>query len=247
MLVSLNRKFTIVISMATCMLVCGFTSELQTLDLKYFIIDVPVDWKYVPQQGIDSFVGEIRGRGIKLSFDCSNMGYASSLIETPQDYITRHVNASYSNLFNQPGVIYTSGKNVENVRRDEMKKLNTNDTSLIKVRPFIRPATRIYLPSGMEVQKFKNADYLVDLTYNDSTITVAVVVPQEIKKHHIEIDTVEQFVVKTIRPKNVGDGITGIYYRKLNSRFDMQISARNLTQPRQTEVLAAFKTIKIKN
>ncbi|NBW36190.1 MAG: hypothetical protein EBR30_14450 [Cytophagia bacterium] len=198
-------------------LVAASSSDLQTLDLKYFSIEVPKNWRYIKQQGIDSFVGEIRGPRVKLSFDCSSMGYANNLIQTPEEYIKRQILISYSFLFSKPDVIYTLKESVENVRNAEMKKLNTNDTSLVKVRPYIRPTSKIYLPTKNDLVKFKNADYLVDLTHNDSTITVGVALPDDIRKHNIKIDTIGQFVVKTIWPKKTGDGMTGVYYKKIKA------------------------------
>ncbi len=224
----------------------AFTNDSQTLDLKYFSIEVPKKWRYIRQQGIDSFVGEIRGPKVKLSFDCSNMGYANNLIQTPEEYIERQVSISYSFLFNKPDVHYTLGKNVKNVKMEEMKKLNTTDSSLVKVEPFIRPSTKIYLPTKRDLGKFKDADYLIDLTYKDSTITVGVTLPNDIRKHNIKIDTIGQYVIKTIWPKKTGEGITGVYYRKINSRFDLQINGKNLGEQQQGEALRAFKTIQIR-
>lgn len=216
------------------------------MDLIYFSIEVPANWKYIKQQGIDSFVGEIRGPKVKLSFDCSDRGYASSLIQAPEEYIERQVAISYSHLFNEPDVIYTHEKRVRNVKADEMKKLNTTDSSRVKVKPFIRPQTKIYKPTDKDLMKFKNADYLVSLTYKDSTITVGVTLPDDIRKHNVKIDTVDKFVIKTIWPKKTGDGMTGVYYRKLDSRFDLQINGQNLKEQQQAEALKAFRTVKIK-
>ena len=230
----------------TFVLVASSSGDIQTLDLKYFSIEVPKNWKYIKQQGIDSFVGEIRGPGVKLSFDCSSMGYASDLIQAPEEYIKRQILISYSFLFNKPDVIYTRKENVENVRNEEMKKLTTTDTSLVKVRPYIRPASKIYLPTKNDLERFKDADYLVDLTYNDSTITVGVALPADIRKHNITIDTVGQFIVKTIWPKKAGKGMTGVYYKKINSDFDLQINGQDLGEQQQRDVLKAFKTIQIK-
>ena len=231
---------------AISVLVAASSDDLRTLELKYFTIEIPKKWKYVPQQGFDSFVGEIRGPKVKLSFDCSNMGYASNLIQAPEDYMKRQILISYSLLFNEPGVIYTHKNNIENVKMEELKKLNTTDTSCVKVRPYIEPLTKIYFPSKKDLEKFKDADYLIDLTYNDSTITVGVTLPGDIRKHNIKIDTIGQFVVKTIWPKKTGHGMTGVYYRKIKSSFDFQINGTDLDKQQQTEVLKAFGSIKMK-
>jgi len=60
----------------------------QRLNLPCFKISVPPDWKYVnPGQQEDSFVGEITGPKLKLSFDCSEMGYANHLLKTEKEYL----------------------------------------------------------------------------------------------------------------------------------------------------------------
>jgi hypothetical protein len=85
----------------------------------------------------------------------------------------------------------------------------------------------------------------VDLTHKDSTITVAVTLPDEIKKHNIQIDTVGKFLVKTVWPKKTGNGWTGVYFKELNSRFNLQISGQDLGEKQQADALKAFKTVKI--
>ena len=59
-----------------------------TLNLGQFSINVPSDWKYkIPGQQEDSFVGQIIGPKVALSFDCSSMGYANHLIQTKGEYL----------------------------------------------------------------------------------------------------------------------------------------------------------------
>ncbi len=53
------------------------SSSWKKLDLEKFTLVVPRGWRYVPAQGIDSFIGTIEGDGIKLSFEHGWYGSAS--------------------------------------------------------------------------------------------------------------------------------------------------------------------------
>jgi len=74
---------------------CGFLPDNSKppdgwyyLDLSSFKIFIPSGWKYKdPGVQEDSFVGHIIGRDVLLSFDCSEMGYATHLIKTEQEYL----------------------------------------------------------------------------------------------------------------------------------------------------------------
>ena len=126
----------------------------------------------------------------------------------------------------------------------EMKKLNTTDSSLVKVEQLIVPSTKIYLPSEKDLEKFKDADYLIDLTHGDSTITVGVTLPDGIRKHNFKIDTVGGYIIKTAWPKKNGNGITGVSYKEINGSFTLGIHGENLGQ-QQDKALKAFKTIRV--
>lgn len=60
------------------------------LDLGTFKIAIPKEWKYIKQQGEDSFVGEIQiTKTTFLNFDCSEHGYANNLISSQDEYLTK--------------------------------------------------------------------------------------------------------------------------------------------------------------
>jgi len=51
------------------------------LNVGPFAISIPPTWNYdAPNRQEDSFVGQIMGPNLELSFDCSDMGYANHLI-----------------------------------------------------------------------------------------------------------------------------------------------------------------------
>lgn len=63
-------------------------SGFKKLDLGLFQISIPANWNYDdPGTQEDSFVGQITGPHLTLSFDCSDMGYANNLIKTEQEYL----------------------------------------------------------------------------------------------------------------------------------------------------------------
>jgi hypothetical protein len=219
--------------------------EWKVLDLGQFSLQVPGDWTYKEENGIDSFVGTIIGSECRLSFDCSEMGYANSLINTPEEY-AEEISQSFSYVFMKPGVIYTTG-NVEALRKEELKKVSVEDTASVIVEGEIIPDRRIYKPSPKDLQIYRDADFLVELRHRDSVVTMPIVLPDEIRKHNIVVDTVGNYVRKLIWPKQPGHGTTGVYYKKLNGSFNLQISGTDLPPEEQTNAITAFKTIKIKH
>jgi len=46
-----------------------------------FTMTIPKDWKYIKEQGEDSFIGLFVSKNDTLNFDCSRMGYANHLDE----------------------------------------------------------------------------------------------------------------------------------------------------------------------
>lgn len=58
------------------------TPSLKTLDLRRFSVQIPGSWRYVPQSGVDSYVGALKGDGITLLFD---YGYYSNTLARDGD------------------------------------------------------------------------------------------------------------------------------------------------------------------
>lgn len=126
-------------------------SELRHVDLGSFTIEIPKIWKTdIPDDQEDSFVGRIIGPKLILSFDCSDMGYASDL-----------------------------------------KDIDTSS-------------------------------------------------------HHIQIDSTNKYIIKTIYPKKAGKGMTGIYLKSRSSSFDFQMNGVDLSVENEQRALKAFKTITFK-
>lgn len=236
----------IIVTIMSSFLLFSCSTRWKTLSFHYFTIEVPKDWKYVKRQGYDSFVGELKGREIVLSFDCSDMGYAGVLVKTPEEYLTSLVERDYKKIFNKPGVKYVNEMWVDTVKLIEMKKLNTSDTTQVKVEPIIYPTIK-RISSG----NFAGEGYLVEVAHRDSIIVIEVNLPEDVKNrilmHNIEVDTIDNYLVKTFWPKKAGNGHTGVYYKKLNGRFNMNLQSVNLSEQHQNQVLNVFKTIKMMN
>ncbi|WP_183574719.1 hypothetical protein HDF18_00820 [Mucilaginibacter sp. X5P1] len=71
--------------------ICSCSSQTtgwKELNLNCFKLQVPKDWEgSLPTDQEDSFVGQITGQQIMLSFDCSDRGYANNLIPSVNEYL----------------------------------------------------------------------------------------------------------------------------------------------------------------
>lgn len=62
---------------------------------------------------------------------------------------------------------------------------------------------------------------------------------------NITIDSSGEYYIKTIWPKVVGKGTTGIYMQSRKTSLNFQMTGNTLTKTQQEQALNAFKTIKI--
>ncbi len=212
----------------------------RTIDLGDFKITVPRTWKYVEQEGVDSFVGKINGRGITLKFDYSERGYAGTTVLTPDEYILVHIAKNYFKAFNEPGVRYTRAGEVAWYKNFDASRMGITDTASVKVLPIIRPEIKI-----MPVDSIK-AEYRVELYHKDSTISFKIHIPEELTRYYFKIDTVSNVRTKLYWPKVPGQGQTGVYFKELNSDFDFVMYGDNLDLKKQDQALDAFTTIRFK-
>jgi hypothetical protein len=240
-------KASPILLLIICLVSCsGVEKGYKVLDLKAFEITVPQNWHYIKEDGIDSFVGYIQiNKHSSFAFDFSNMGYAGDLLQTDDEYIKSKKWLPYS-PFSEEGVVYTSATNLKQAKADEMKARGITDSSLIKVEPMQVPDIQTYKPNKKDLKKYPNADYIAKLTYQAKSTVIPITLPDEIRSHHIKIDTTNQYVIKTIWPKIVGQGITGIHIQSRTSSLDFNLYSRSLSAQNQALALKAFKTIKIK-
>jgi len=195
----------------------------QKLDLNNYQISIPPNWKYIQEQGEDSFVGLFKGPNVSLSFDFSEHGFANHLLQTEQEYIDSE-DWLQGCIFCKSGVTYVNSQIPDRYANKH-----------------------IHIPTAKQKAKYPKADYIVDLTYKGDTAYVPIEVPQNIKNANIEVDTNKKYVVKTISSKISGKGLTGVYYQSRSSNLNFQLSGYNLSKQNQEMALQAFKTIVIKN
>jgi len=76
------RFIKILILFALHIALLGYTQpNLKKINLGEFSVTIPRNWNQKRLGGVDSFVGEIVGPKVLLSFDYSDMGYANHLDE----------------------------------------------------------------------------------------------------------------------------------------------------------------------
>ena len=214
-------------------------NEKKIIDTGGFEIEVPANWKYKKERGIDSFVGRIKSKKVDLYFDWSKMGYANHLLADEKEFIYERkwewmpLGIPYGEI----GVTYTSASNIESERERIMKEKGITDTSLVRVEEIQIPKEEII---------FEEGKYRAILTYKDTSVQVAIEIPEEVRNHEIQIDTIGTYKRKIIRPKNSEKGMTGVYFEDLESDFNFNLVGENLSRENQERAVNAFKTIKIK-
>lgn len=222
------------------------SNSTHILDTGSFLIEVPINWEYKKQKGIDSFVGQIIGKNVKINFDYSGMGYANSLLSTEIEYLEENevewkpLNEPYY----KPDVIYTSVPDLIAERERIMKEKGIIDTNLVRVEPFQIPQTKF----EREKNDTSIADFWATLTYKDTIVKLGIKIPDNIKQHHFDIDTFEnRYYRKIIYPKSdkTKERITGIYFSDLKSNFNFNMYSLNLDTENQEKAIKAFKTIRI--
>lgn len=211
--------------------------EKKTIDTGGFEIEVPKYWNYKKEIGTDSFVGRIVGNNVDLSFDYSDMGYANHILPDEREYVYEEMEWMPIDIpYAKAGVTYTTG-NVKGERERIMKKKGITDTSLVRVEKWQTPKVDIL---------FEGGKYEAILTYEDTATKVDIEIPEEIRNHQIQIDTVGNYKRKVVRPKDGIKGMTGVYLEDLNSDFNFNLVGRNLSINDQERAIKAFETIKMK-
>jgi hypothetical protein len=202
-----------------------------------FEIEVPSNWKYKKERGIDSFVGRIKSKEVDFYFDWSEMGYANHLAPTTEEYINEEEwEWMPSPPYMKKGITYTSG-DVIGERDRIMKEKGITDTTKVQVEKIQIPKEKITFTDGR---------YKVILTYKDTIQEVSIEIPEKVKKYDFQIDTIGGYYRKIVKPKNGIDGMTGVYFQDLESSFNFNLVGENLSKENQERALQAFKTIKIK-
>jgi hypothetical protein len=224
-----------------------FTGCTKNLDLTYFSIDIPSGWSYEPGEGTDSFNGTITTSSGSITFDYSTKGYANSLALTEQQFLADPKNWKTSTCyFCKPGVTYVPKDSVDQDQKQSLLKPQVKGIPPAQIEAIIEYSQHIHRPDMQWQRYYPGADYIADLKYQDSTIYVPIYIPKIIKNENIHIDTTEKYIIKTVWPKIVENGITGVYIKSRTSQLNFNIKGADLTQDEQEKALKAFKTIKLK-
>ncbi|QHS57680.1 hypothetical protein GWR56_19810 [Mucilaginibacter sp. 14171R-50] len=221
--------------------------DWKELDLNAFKISIPKKWIYKEERGLDSFIGRlVISQKTSLSFDFSDRGYASNILDAEQEYILKKewMRECY---FCKLGINYTTESNLKQAKIDIMKTLGETDSSKVKLEPFpVYKVKFVRKSNESEKVKYPKADYVAEVIYKDSIVYIPIEIPAKIKMHSILIDTTDKYIIKTIWPKTPVKGITGIYIKGRNSNVTFNLVGFGLSAADQELALKAFKTIRIK-
>jgi len=214
------------------LLICSCKSNnWKTVELGRFLLDVPQNFNFKHQVGIDSEGGVITNDTI-IFF--ANYGrYTDTLFPTPQQYLARHyfVNDAQGQ-FMKAGIVY-----------------DNNNYPKIEVIS-IRPATA---KDSDKIHFYGGADYIATCRHKNKEFKWPIRLPTDIKKHTIKEDSVNHMYRRIAVPHQGYKGMTAIYLRdKLKageSSYDcyaIVIGADSLTAKQQALALKIYNTLRHK-
>ena len=178
---------------------------------------------------------------VLLTFDYSGKRYSSPLIPTAKEYL-RSEEWMPSTAFYEEGVIYTRKEHIEEVKEGHLYQ----GDSMREVREFPHPRKRIKKIKNKKRYLYPNADYLCILTYQDSSIYIPIIIPEQIKSHDIMKSAFFFYRKKIITPVECGNGMTGIYILNRIRSFSFCLYGFDLTSEEQAYALRAFESMKFK-
>jgi len=241
------KRFKYIVLLIILISCSNKNSNWEKLNLHGFDIQIPNNWTYKQGKGIDSFIGEFKKGKSKLEFDYCDFGCANELIPTLDEYLQDY---DYEWIppcpFCEEGPTYTSSKNVEGVKKNMMKKLETNDPNSVDVRPYPEYSQTYRKSSKNDKLKYSDSDYICTLKYQGDSIVIPIKIPERILNHNIKIARTDKFIIKTITPKNVGNGMTGIYYKSINGKCNFNLYGYDLNKEDNDIALEIFKRIEMK-
>ncbi len=146
------------------------------------------------------------------------------------------------------GVTYTAAFNVTKEKLIQAKKKGLTDTNQVKVEadPCYMAKKNFHLPTSDQHIKYPKADYIADLTYKGETTYMSITIPGIIKLENFQVDSTQDYVIKTIWPKTAGRGLTGVYIKSRKSDFNFNLAGVNLSKEDQELALQVFKSIEFK-
>lgn len=145
-------KARLFVALITCSLIS--CREYKELDLKSFSIEVPRHWKYIPQQGVDSFVGIIDiGHNDSLHFDLGL--YANNLQEQKAFMVTegnrvhfRDGNLDWNGVWKYAGKLNEVDTNQFVLNRYSWTKLDGKKARIVIPKKAGKGTTGVYFPKA---------------------------------------------------------------------------------------------------
>lgn len=216
------KKVVAILTISILLISCKQSNEWKTIEIGNYLFNFPPDFELVKENGIDSYVGKIKGDSIEFSFD---FGYYSNDFEdTEQEFLENghwkmrlmdpfyHVDSTYDS--NSPGAEVL-----------KIRKATIQDSSLKK-----------------------GCDYVASCRYLQTEFEYGIVIPTEIKQTEFTIDTIDNQYRKIVSGKTPPYS-TGIYIKDLGSfnrtiknYLALSMSTKNLTQKQKELVLKIYKT-----
>jgi hypothetical protein len=226
----INRVALLIIF--SCITSCSDSkTNWKTIELGRYLLDVPQGFNFKYHRGIDSEGGEITNDTIKLTTDFGY--YTDTLFQTPQEYLNTHRFVfDAQNQFMTNGVTYTN-----------------KDSPKIDVLS-IRPST---VKDSDKAGFFSGADYIATCRHNNKIFSWPVRLPNDIKRHTIQIDNFNHLYRRIALPKKEFMGETAIYMREkqslstpISNPYGIVIGGDSLSSKQQALVLKIFKTLRPK-
>ena len=158
----------------------------KTVEIGPYLFDVPQSFELIPGQGIDSYIGKLKGNGIIFRFDYGN--YSSGMVKSPDEFI-RDDRWRYH-------LMYRS-------------KADTNTLTVPGLLAY-RPAriTDSLFAEG--------CDFIATCERDGVLFEAAVFLPEETEAHIFKIDTTAELYTKLTIARKPRAGTTGIYLKKIN-------------------------------
>jgi len=204
---------------------CSDKSSHKTITIGEYAFDFPNDFHEIEEQGIDSYVGKIKGDSIRFDFDYGY--YSDRLVETEQEYIDKKYWLQYAeHRFMKPGITYDDNN------RPKIELIN------------VRQAT------NSDTEKFENADFIAKCKHDTTVFDYPIILPDKTKQHIVKVDTIQNHLRRIIIAKDPLKGLTGIflqnlggYNKSINSHPALSMVTSSLTKRQQDSVLKIFSTL----
>ncbi|WP_316785314.1 hypothetical protein [Pedobacter frigiditerrae] len=193
----------------------------KTIEFGDYIFDFPPDYKLIEENGIDSYVGKIKGNDMYFEFDFGF--YSTHFEQTIEEYLKEgNWRASLPLQLMKDNITY-------------------DDTNMPKVEIInIRP---VNAKDNLRQNKY---DFIAECKHNKKNFNYPISIPDDIKEQNFRIDTIKNVYRKIVFSNDTKNGITGIYLAKIGGAKALALLTSNLTKDQQKTALKIFETGRLK-